>query len=382
MCVSSISSQASADSHSDSSELDFGPLPSARSTDTAAPSSPNIGPESPSTATSASWTQLDLLPMGSQPATSTLSAAASPARTSALPARELVWPDPVPTSGLRWLVSLAKLDPTTSSWKTFQHSLVEDSETFSETWPRSGTMRSGIAYLLPQLVPLTDETGYGLLPTPASTAYGSNQGGAMGRVGPVRLSLESMARQDRWPTPTADDAKNGANRTATRYNPNSKHHDGVTLTDAIRMWPTPRSSPNENRQTKPTPSQLAGEHGMNLSTAVQMWPTPTARDWRSESCSPQVQNKLHAKTRGKTLSWEVTWATPTAGDANIAGVNQHTHTLGRQIRREEGTGLLNPTWVEWLMGFPLEWTVLEPWEMPWSRRSRKLSGKRFKKKPR
>jgi hypothetical protein len=38
-----------------------------------------------------------------------------------------------------------------------------------------------------------------------------------------------------------------------------------------------------------------------------------------------------------------------------------------------GPGTLNPTWVEWLMGFPLGWTVLEPSETPSSRRSRKSS---------
>jgi hypothetical protein len=33
-------------------------------------------------------------------------------------------------------------------------------------------------------------------------------------------------------------------------------------------------------------------------------------------------------------------------------------------------GQLNPTWVEWLMGFPLEWTVCEPSATPSSRKSR------------
>lgn len=33
-----------------------------------------------------------------------------------------------------------------------------------------------------------------LLPTPSASSYGSNQGGAAGRVGPVRHSLESLAR--------------------------------------------------------------------------------------------------------------------------------------------------------------------------------------------
>lgn len=39
-------------------------------------------------------------------------------------------------------------------------------------------------------------------------------------------------------------------------------------------------------------------------------------------------------------------------------------------------GSLNPTWVEWLMGFPEGWTALEPSEMPSSRRSSKKSGAR------
>ena len=34
-----------------------------------------------------------------------------------------------------------------------------------------------------------------LFPTPAAQSYGSNQGGAAGRTGKVRPSLETMARQ-------------------------------------------------------------------------------------------------------------------------------------------------------------------------------------------
>ena len=37
---------------------------------------------------------------------------------------------------------------------------------------------------------------------------------------------------------------------------------------------------------------------------------------------------------------------------------------------------LNPTWVEWLMGFPLGWTALEHSATRSSRRSRKSSGGR------
>jgi hypothetical protein len=37
-------------------------------------------------------------------------------------------------------------------------------------------------------------------------------------------------------------------------------------------------------------------------------------------------------------------------------------------------GSLNPTWVEWLMGFPLGWTVCEALVTASSRKFRKSSG--------
>ena len=34
-------------------------------------------------------------------------------------------------------------------------------------------------------------------------------------------------------------------------------------------------------------------------------------------------------------------------------------------------GQLNPAWVEWLMGYPLGWTVLSGWAMQWFQQQRK-----------
>ncbi len=48
------------------------------------------------------------------------------------------------------------------------------------------------------------------------------------------------------------------------------------------------------------------------------------------------------------------WATPQASDTNY----RDKSTYGRVLSREVG-GQLNPTWVEWLMGFPEGWTDLE-----------------------
>lgn len=47
-------------------------------------------------------------------------------------------------------------------------------------------------------------------PTPSATSYGTNQGGAAGRSGKVRPSLETMVREAMWPTPTTRDWKDGA----------------------------------------------------------------------------------------------------------------------------------------------------------------------------
>jgi hypothetical protein len=47
---------------------------------------------------------------------------------------------------------------------------------FSETWPRSGLIRSGTAYQLPPLVRLTDATGSGSWPTPTAQDASNNGG--------------------------------------------------------------------------------------------------------------------------------------------------------------------------------------------------------------
>ena len=78
---------------------------------------------------------------------------------------------------------LASFDPTRSSWKTAQTCLLEGWEQFSETWPASGMMRSGTAFLLPRLVPDISETASGLshfYPTPRANG-GCNAGGSNSR---------------------------------------------------------------------------------------------------------------------------------------------------------------------------------------------------------
>jgi len=86
-------------------------------------------------------------------------------------------------------------------------------------------------------------------PTPSATNYGSNRAGSNAHPRPgeaERLSLESMARRNQWPTATAGDARGSGSRNL----PGSKAHAGVPLTDAVttgdsttpRRWATPAAT--------------------------------------------------------------------------------------------------------------------------------------------
>src|SRR5215204_4842184 len=95
----------------------------------------------------------------------TSSAVGSPVRTSAMLAGNADLMESGPASGLSTHESLASYDHATSSWRTSQLSFLGDSELFSETWPRSGMMRSGTAFPLPPWANPRDVGACSLLPT-------------------------------------------------------------------------------------------------------------------------------------------------------------------------------------------------------------------------
>lgn len=76
----------------------------------------------------------------------------------------------VAASGVNTSEPFAHFDHGSSSWKTYQVCLLTNTwDVFSETWPRAGTMRSGIAYQRPSLGHRTDEIESGLWPTPEAS---------------------------------------------------------------------------------------------------------------------------------------------------------------------------------------------------------------------
>ena len=76
-----------------------------------------------------------------------------------------------------------------------------------------------------------------------------------GTLAKVRLTIGSVGFDDPRPVCTGGYATRSSS---------------CNRTELLRLWPTPRASANENRQTKPTPSQEAGQHGMNLATTAAL----------------------------------------------------------------------------------------------------------------
>jgi hypothetical protein len=113
----------------------------------------------------------------------------------------------------------------------------------------------------------------------------------------------------------------------------------------------------------PTLVQNIGENESGLSLV----PTPTSSTGGANHNSPTT---LAGKRYTMNLAGFVQlnpsremWGTPKAQDSRHALKDRGKGNLGEQVSGLHNGGKLNPTWTEWLMGWPLEWTDLKPLEM-------------------
>jgi hypothetical protein len=97
--------------------------------------------------------------------------------------------------------------------------------------------------------------------------------------------------------------------------------------------------------------------------AREMVPTPTVNDARNSTFPPSLRRR---DSLIGYLMREGFVPTPRATDgAKMTGMSTRRREAGRKpdslpelTRRLDGSGVLNPKWVEWLMGFPIGWTDL------------------------
>ena len=193
----------------------------------------------------------------------TLCLEASPAKTSRAPEEETESKGDEVASSSTSCESFAWYDRATSSWRTYQCSLLETAaggcQLYSGSWPRAGTMQNGIVSQRQPLAPLT-----------AATEYSS------------------------WPTPNANPTR-----------------------------------PNEGNVRFLRAKVLAG-------------------DLSEQEAKGMLDGKSPFTPQGKLGEYVPPALLPQQE-------SPHEVVTG---------GKLNPTFVEWLMGFPLGWTVCEPSETP------------------
>lgn len=218
------------------------------------------------------------------------------------------------TCGLQHGIASASFDPDDACLRTFQVSLLADiSQPSLETWPKAGIVCGGAFYPQPNWERRISEIGSGLLPTPTDVSKGGGSSRSGDRIDETP-TLQGMARKGMWPTPTAYDANDvkrspegWAKRAAYRQSIGRDHIAPAGLSEQIWL--------QEN----------------NVPLKISQWPTPTA-------------------------------VTDTGGAALCkwggSGARQMMRNNG--VTEQELNGALNPDWVEWLMGWPIGWTSLEP----------------------
>tara|TARA_Y100000816_G_C25919411_1_gene479448 strand:- start:54 stop:815 length:762 start_codon:yes stop_codon:yes gene_type:complete len=200
-------------------------------------------------------------------------------------------------------VYLGKFDPDMPSLKTSQTCLLETGEIglseFSGTFPRSGTMRNGTVYQLPRLAPTTTEIGSGL-----------------------------------WRTPAASNGSQGAKSKELYEKCKKTGQSSINLVDEVRHTPSYLPTPTavEYGRNKSLGPNAKERHSLSSMAKHNLWPTPAARDYKGAR---------KPETMAKT------------------GRNPETNSLPDSVEFKGESGRLNPTWVEWLMGFPLEHTDLD-----------------------
>ena len=133
---------------------------------------------------------------------------------------------------------------------------------------------------------------------------------------------------------------------------------------ASSSWPTPLASDSHYR-VKGNSQSSRNLQAMAIRGELAMWPTPTTQE--VEHPEAELTETGRRKSKNGTTSHSLgladmvqRWPTPTADEAKNAYSTTSAYTnLRTMVGASPQTGKLNPTWVEWLMGFPTGWTDLE-----------------------
>ena len=184
-------------------------------------------------------------------------------------------------------------------WITPQTNLFGTSDSFSGPWPKHGMMQDGSLWELTMSGLPIAEKGCGLwLPTP-TVQDSENDGGTS------QMNRNSIALVKMWPTPSAEDHKT----------------DGPKVLS--RMFTAEMKTSNQRLR-----NFVAVKEG-------KTFPSPVA------------SGKLNGGTRDFGML------------RDLMDAGEITDAERRSMSAGNG-GQLNPSWVCWLMGWPIGWTSLDP----------------------
>jgi len=295
----------------------------------------------------------------------------SPAKDSLSQANKEEQPTPE-TNGRKRNESSKKFDQAELFSKTSPE-FESTSKSWPETLPIWGMIVSGELFPLEKPEPCTLERDGIVWPTP--TVNGNrNRKGLTTKSGD---GLETAAKN--WPTPLSRDWEAGHGPRYLRKR-SSDLNDAVDYNENYEtIWPTPTTNtrPNEGNvrllrkqvlegklSEEEATNMLEGKSPFDAQGKVDAWPTPSVTDSGggilrdievSSTGSFSRKNKdgvrWRVPLRDAVPAHEKKWPTP----------NAHEPRLGYQDRSKGKKGTrLNPDWVEWLMGWPIGWTSLDP----------------------
>jgi len=146
----------------------------------------------------------------------------------------------------------------------------------------------------------------------------------------------------------------------------------IMLPAFVKLYPTPTQDSASERTKK------YSQGGMPLPMAVKMFPTPTASDMEGGAAKDvQIQNGHFFRENKKGVRWGVKlrdaiemYPTPVSRDYKDAAYNitwkesrDQKSSMPRQVLKDNKPGgKLNPNFVEFLMGYPMNWTKIDPTE--------------------
>jgi len=134
------------------------------------------------------------------------------------------------------------------------------------------------------------------------------------------------------------------------------HHTKGT---GFGLWATPAASDGQRGGT--ITDKMTGQSLPQMVNTPAKWPTPCATDYKGSGQTGQLRDRLdYAAERGATKSNN--YATPQARDFRSGSTDRWDNPDRSRNLNDQIGGQLNPTWVEWLMGWPPEWTDLKPLE--------------------